>query len=60
VKIRLEDITGEAKDLAYAEPEQEINRVLGKGPIREYHLEAPVEVSVSFYRAGMELFLTAL
>jgi uncharacterized protein len=56
VKIRLEDITGEAKDLAYAEPEQEINRILEKGPIREYHLEAPVEVSVSFYRAGMELF----
>ena len=56
MKIRLEDITGEAKDLAYAEPEQEINRILGNGPIREYHLEGPVEVSVSFYRAGMELF----
>ena len=42
--------------MAFAEPEQEINRVLGAGPIREYHLEGPVEVSVSFYRAGTELF----
>jgi uncharacterized protein len=56
VIIRIEDITGEAKDLAFAEPEQEINRILGQGPIREYHVEGPVEVSVSFYRAGMELF----
>jgi uncharacterized protein len=58
VIIRLEDITGEAKDLAFAEPEQEINRILGQGPIREYHLEGPVDVTVSFYRAGMELFFT--
>jgi uncharacterized protein len=56
VIIRLEDITGEAKDLAFVEPEGEINRILGQGPIREYHLEGPVEVSVSFYRAGLELF----
>src|SRR5258708_32659380 len=42
--------------MAFAEPEHEINRVLGAGPIREYHLEGPVEVSVSFYRAGTELF----
>jgi len=56
VKIRIEDITADAKDLAFAEPEQEINRILGQGPIREYHLEGPVEVSVSFYRAGTELF----
>ena len=52
VKIRIEDITADAKEMAFAEPEQEINRILGAGPIREYHLEGPVEVSVSFYRAG--------
>jgi uncharacterized protein len=56
VKIRIEDITADAKELAFAEPEQEINRVLGQGPIREYHLEGPVQVSVSYYRAGTELF----
>ena len=58
MKIRIEDITAQAKDLTFAEPEQEINRILGQGPIREYHLEGPVEVSVSFYRAGMELFFS--
>ncbi len=58
--IRLEDITGEAKELSFAEPEQEINRILGQGPIREYHLEGPVEVTTSFYRAGMELFFTGI
>lgn len=56
MKIRIEDITADAKELAFAEPQQEINRVLGQGPIREYHLEGPVRVSVSYYRAGMELF----
>ena len=56
MKIRIEDITADARNLAFAEPEQEINRILGEGPIREYHLEGPVEVTVSFYRAGMELF----
>ena len=58
MKIRIEDITAQAKDLTFAEPEQEINRILGQGPIREYHLEGPVEVSVSFYRAGTELFFS--
>ena len=56
MKIRIEDITADAKELAFAEPEQEINRILGQGPIREYHLEGPVEVSLSYYRAGTELF----
>jgi uncharacterized protein len=44
--------------MAFAEPEHEINRILGGGPIREYRLEGPVEVSVSFYRAGTELFFS--
>jgi hypothetical protein len=60
VKIRIEDITADAKQVAFAEPEQEINRILGEGPIREYHLEGPVEVSVSFYRAGTELFFSGM
>jgi len=56
VKIRVEDITADAKELEFAEPEQEINRILGQGLIREYHLEGAVNVSVSYYRAGTELF----
>ena len=60
MKIRIEDITADAKELAFAEPENEINRILDEGPIREYHLEGPVEVSVSFYRAGTELFFAGM
>ena len=58
MKIRIEDISAEAKDLAFAVSEQETNRTLGQGPIREYRVEGPIAVSVSFYRAGTELFFT--
>jgi uncharacterized protein len=56
VKLRVDDITAEAKELAFSEPEGEINRALGLGPIREYRLGGPVSVVLSYYRAGMELF----
>src|SRR5437879_399899 len=56
VKLRVDDITADAKELAFSEPEGEINRALGLGPIREYHLEGPVNVVLSYYRAGTELF----
>jgi uncharacterized protein len=56
VKLRIEDITADAKELSFSEPEGEINRALGLGPIREYRLEGPVSVVLSYYRAGTELF----
>lgn len=56
MKLRVDDITAEAKELSFSEPEGEINRLLGLGPIREYHLEGPVNVELSYYRAGTELF----
>jgi uncharacterized protein len=56
VRIRVEDITAEAKDLRFSEPQTEINRLLALGPIREYEVSAPVDVRVSYYRAGMDLF----
>jgi uncharacterized protein len=56
VKLRLEDIAAEAKETAFAEPEQEINRTLAQGPVHEYRVEGPIAVTMSFYRAGMDLF----
>jgi DUF177 domain-containing protein len=56
VKLRVDDITADAKELSFSEPEGEINRALGLGPIREYRLEGPVNVVLSYYRAGTELF----
>ena len=57
MKLRIDDITAEARSLSFAEPEKEINHALQSGPVREYHLLRPVGVDLSFYRAGMELFL---
>lgn len=56
MKIRIEDISAEARDVAFSEPPNELNRLLGQGPIRDYLVEGPVAVSLSHYRAGMELF----
>ena len=56
MKLRIDDITAEAKELSFAEPEGEINRILEKGPLTEFRIQEPIGVTVSFYRAGPELF----
>lgn len=56
MKIRVEDITAEAKQLSFDEPEVELNRILDRGPVREFWVEGPISVTVSYYRAGTELF----
>ena len=56
MKLRLEDITAEAKEVSFAEPEMEINRTLAQGPVRKYHVNAPIAVRLSYYRAGTDLF----
>lgn len=57
MKLRVDDITAEARQLIFGEPEAEINRALGAGPPREYRVERPVDVELSYYRAGTEIFL---
>lgn len=56
MKLRVDDITAEAKELSFAEPQDDINRVLEKGPLTEFRVEEPIGVNVSYYRAGTELF----
>ena len=56
MKLRVEEITAEAKELSFAEPEVEINRILEKGPLTEFRVQEPIGVTVSYYRAGTELF----
>jgi uncharacterized protein len=58
VKLRVDDITAEAKELSFAEPREEVNRILEKGPVREVRLDSPIEVTISYYRAGTELFFS--
>ena len=57
VKLRIQDIMAEAREISFLEPEAEINRLLGLGATREYRLEGPVGVVLAHYRAGTELFL---
>lgn len=57
MKLRVDDISADTRELSFLEPEQEINRVLGQGTPAEYHLPAAIAVKVSHYRAGTEVFL---
>jgi uncharacterized protein len=57
VKLRVDDITAESRDLCFAEPEAEINQTLATGTVREYQLVRPITVELAYYRAGTELFL---
>lgn len=58
MKLRVDDITAEGRDVSFAEPQQEINRALARGPLREYVIKAPLQVSLSYYRAGTEIFIS--
>ncbi|MBV8774653.1 MAG: DUF177 domain-containing protein, partial [Deltaproteobacteria bacterium] len=40
------------------ESEQELNRTLARGNSHEYFVKAPLQVSVSYYRAGTEVFIS--
>ena len=56
MKLRVDDITAESKEISFSEPQDEINRVLEKGPLTEFRVGEPIGVNVSYYRAGPELF----
>lgn len=56
MEIRVDDITAEAKELSFEEAEAEVNAVLEREPLREYRIEGPISVRVSYYRAGTDLF----
>ncbi len=56
MKLKIDDITAEAKELTFREPEDEVNRVLSQGARREWRFKSPIEVTLSYYRAGTELF----
>jgi uncharacterized protein len=58
VKLRIDDITAEGREISFAEPEQEINHSLTRGSLHEYFVKAPLQVSLSYYRAGTEIFIS--
>ena len=58
MKLRIDDISADSKEISFPEPDQDINRILEKGPIREYRVEGPIAVNLAYYRSGMDLFLS--
>ena len=58
MKLRIDDITAEGREVRFVEPEQEINRTLARGALREYFIKAPLQVLLSYYRAGSEIFVS--
>ena len=58
MKLRIDDITAQVKEIQFVEPEAEVNRLLDQGPIREYRVKRPFSVELSHYRSGMELFFS--
>jgi len=56
VKLRVDDIKGEASAIAFAEAEGPINLTLEEGPVHEFRIAGPVTVELSYYRVGTELF----
>jgi uncharacterized protein len=57
VKLRIDDITADGREITVAEPEQELNRALAHGSWHEYFVKAPLQVVLSYYRAGTEVFI---
>ncbi len=56
MRLRIDDITAEAKSISFLQPEEQVNRLLTLGPVREYRAGGPIAVRLQHYRAGMELF----
>jgi len=56
VRLRIDEITAEAREISFAVPEEGVNRLLSQGAMREFNAGGPIAVTLEFYRAGMELF----
>ncbi len=55
MKLKLDDITVETKELAFTEPDKEVNQRLAQGPLKEYRVEGPYAVRVAYYRTASDL-----
>jgi DUF177 domain-containing protein len=56
VRLRIDEITAEARRVSFAQSEEEVNRRLSQGAVHEFRASGPIAVTLSYYRAGMELF----
>lgn len=55
MKILLDDIGASPKELSYTESVEDLNQRLDRG-VRDYRFPRGLEVRLTYYRAGLELF----
>jgi len=56
MKLRVDRITDETSESAFAAPVNELNERLGSGGSPDFRLTEPLAVEVRYYRAGEELY----
>jgi DUF177 domain-containing protein len=56
VRLRIDEITAEAREVSFLQSEEDVNRRLAQGPVHEFRVGGAIAVDLSYYRAGMELF----
>ena len=56
MRLRIDEITAEAREVSFLQSEEEVNRRLTQGPVHEFRVGGAIAVDLSYYRAGMELF----
>jgi DUF177 domain-containing protein len=56
VRLRIDEITAEAREVSFLQSEEDVNRRLAQGPVHEFRVSGAIAVDLSYYRAGMELF----
>lgn len=58
MRLRVRDIGEVVKQLAFDEPTEPLNLILRQGPVHDYEFTGPASVTVCYYRAGQDLFLS--
>lgn len=56
MRLRIDEITAEAREVSFLQSEEDVNRRLAHGPVHEFRVGGAIAVDLSYYRAGMELF----
>lgn len=56
MQIAVDQITESRKSKSFSEPVEGLNLLQGNDEVRDFHFPPSVEVAISYYRSGQELF----
>lgn len=60
MKLAVDQITESPKDLRFAEHIEELNLIYAEGQVRDFRFPPSIDVDLSYYRSGRELFFHGL